>query len=260
MSSESSHIQLKEKQVHALIEKMKQMNTLMIVSIRGLPSKQFQEIKKSIRKDASVKIARKNIMVRAVDGFKKESLLPLKQYIDSDIAFVLSEKDGYELARILAQKKTRVFAKAGQIADSDIEIKEGPTDLVPGPAISELGALGLQISVENGKIAIKTTRVVVKKGEAIKENVAAILQKLHIQPFNIGLTPIAIYDIKKEKIYTNILIDSDGYVQKLQNAAGKALGFAQKINFYCKETVTYFLAKAGREGKALQNKIGGEKQ
>src|SRR3989338_2164919 len=130
MKNEIPAIQLKEKQVRDLVEKMKHMNTLMIVSIRGLPSKQFQEIKKSIRSDAFVKIARKNIIVRALDNFGKESALPLKQFIESDIALILSQKDGYELAGILTQKKTRVFAKAGQIAESDIEIKEGPTELV----------------------------------------------------------------------------------------------------------------------------------
>ena len=252
----SSH-QLKDKQVKILVDKIKKSKTLMIVSIRGLPSRQFQEIKKTVRAEAFVQIARKNIFFRAIDAMGESAIKPLEAHLSSDIAFVLSDTDGYELARLLSKRKTRVFAKAGQIADDDIEIKDGPTELVPGPVISELGVLGIQIAVENGKIAIKAPKVVVKKGETIKENVASLLQKLQVQPFSVGLNPVAIYDVEHKKLYTSIKIDPQGYTHSLITAARKSLGFAQHIKFYCKETMPYFLGKAHREAHALQRKSGG---
>lgn len=243
--------EIKGKQVKILADKIKKSKTLMIVSIRGLPSRQFQEIKKTVRGEAFVQIARKNIFFRAIEMMQEEAVKPLERYIGSDIAFVLSNTDGYELARLLSKRKTRVFAKAGQIADEDIEVKDGPTELVPGPVISELGVLGIQIAVENGKISIKAPKVVVKKGEPIKEHVASLLQKLQVQPFSVGLNPVAIYDIEHKKLYTHIKIDSDGYTASLKMLAGKSLGFAQRIGFYCKETVTYFLGKAQREASRI---------
>lgn len=245
-------IALKEKQVKKLAGDILKAKTLMIISIKNLPSKQFNEIKKSIRGQADVRVAKKNILIRALKAVDKESILPLKEYIKADCAFVISDKEGYELAGILSRKKTPVFAKAGQKAPDDIEVKAGPTDLVPGPAISELGALGIQIAVEEGKISIRANRVIVNKGEVIKSEVASLLRKLNIQPFNIGLEPSVIYDIESEKIYTDIKIDSEGVVEELKIAAGKALGFAQKIVFYCKETIGYFLAKANAEASAFE--------
>jgi len=256
MTSKNS-IQIKEKQVNELIDQMKKSKTFMIVSIVGLPSKQFQEIKKTIREDAIVKITRKNIVTRAVKKFGKETILPLLNHISSDIAFVLSQKDGYELAGILFDKKTKVFAKTGQIAPANIEVKAGPTSLVPGPAISELSALGIKISVEDGKIAIKEPKVVVKEGAVISEAVASLLQKLNIQPFNVGLNPVVIYDIQKEKIYTNIKIDPEETTKTIKYAAVKALGFAQKIGYYSRETIDYFLVKANSEAKALEKATRG---
>ena len=47
-----------------LVEKIKTAKTLMLVSIKGLPSPQFQEIKKSLREHALVRVAKKNIMLR----------------------------------------------------------------------------------------------------------------------------------------------------------------------------------------------------
>ncbi len=246
---------IKEKQVKELINEIKKAKTLMIVSIKGLPSKQFQSAKKSIREYASVKVAKKNIMNRSIKGIGKESILALDKYINENCAFVISDLDGYELAGILNKKRTPIAAKAGQLAPIDIEVKEGPTELVAGPAISELGALGIQIAVENGKISIKKNKVVVKEGVEIKDNVASILQKLHIQPFTVGLEPVAIYDIESEKIYDNIKINPEETINELRNAAAKSLGFAQKIGYYCRETIGYFLAKANLEGETLNKLI-----
>ena len=241
----------KAKQVKDLAEHIKNSKTLMIVSIKSLPSKQFQDIKKSIRNHASVRVAKKNILMRAIKSVDSPSILQLENQITSDCAFVLSDIEGFELAEILSNKKTPVFAKAGQIAPEDIEVKAGPTGLPAGPAISELGALGIQISVEDGKISVRVPKIIVNKGQQINENAAAVLQKLNIQPFTVGLEPLVIYDAQSEKIYTNIKINSEEAREKLIYSANKALGFAQKIVYYCRETVGYFLAKANAEAKAI---------
>jgi ribosomal protein L10 len=245
------HNPKKEKEVKNLAEKIKNAKTLMLVSIKGLPSKQFQDIKKTLRKDASVQVAKKNIILRAIKAVGKDSILDLQKQVQENSAFVISDMEGYELAGILATKKNPVYAKAGQEASEDIEVKPGPTNLVPGPAISELGALGLQVAVEDGKISIKNKKVIVNKGQKINTNAASILQKLDIQPFSVGLEPIAIYDVENEKIYTDIKINAEETAENLKAAASKALGFAQKIVYYCKETIGYLLAKANAENQAL---------
>ncbi|MAH06635.1 50S ribosomal protein L10 [Candidatus Pacearchaeota archaeon] len=251
-------INIKENQVNELVEKIKGSKTLMLVSVKGLPSKQFQDIKKAIREDAFVVMVKKNIVVRALNKFGKGSILPLENHINADIALVVSDKDGYELAGIMASKKTPAYAKTGQIAPEDIEVKAGPTDLVPGPAISELGAVGIQIAVEDGKIAIKADKVILDEGKEIKENVASLLQKLDIKPFTVGLNPLVIYDVESEKIYTDIKIDSEAAKLEIASSSGKALGFAQKIAYYCKETIGYFLGKANADVEVLGGLDKGE--
>lgn len=243
----------KAETVTKLSEKIKNSKTLMIVSIKNLPSKQFQSIKKSLRGEALVKVAKKNIMLRVIKKFGKESILGLEKEIQENCAFVISDIEGFELAGILSKEKTPASAKAGQIAPEDIEVKAGPTSLVPGPAISELGALGIQISIDEGKISIKSPKVIIRKDGIINEGAASILQKLDIHPFSVGLEPLAVYDVQTEKIYADIKIDSEETIKELKTAAGKALGFAQKIIYYCKDTISYLLAKAN----AQANKLGG---
>jgi len=253
MSSPSKSVKLKEKQVKEIAKRILEAKSLMIVSIAGLPSKQFNSIKKVVREHASVQVAKKNIMIRAIKkvGEEKKAVLDLEKHITADCAFVISNLDGYELAGILASKKTPAYAKAGQVAPGEIEVKAGPTDLVPGPAISELGAFGIQVAVEDGKISIKADKVIASEGDKITTEMASLLQKLNIQPLSVGLEPKVVFDVQDEKIYTELKVDPEGYVEELRNAAGKALGFAQKIVYYCKETIGYFLGKANAEGDKL---------
>ena len=90
MNVNLNSIKLKGKQVDELVDLINSSKTLMIVLVKGLPSKQFQEIKKSLRKDALIKINKKNIISRALKKFGKESITPLEKYVDADIALVLS--------------------------------------------------------------------------------------------------------------------------------------------------------------------------
>ncbi len=241
--------QVKQKFVEKIVKEISESNSLMILSIENLPSNQFQKIKKSLRKYGKVIVMKKNILQRIIKESKQEGILKLNDYIKQNPAIILSKQEGFDLAGIMSKEKTKIFARAGQISDKDIEIKAGPTNLLPGPAISELGNLGIQISIENGKISIKSSKIIVKKMQKITPQIASILQKLNIQPFTVELKPLVIYDLLKNKIYDDIDINSEEYLRKLNEEHFKSLGFAQKIIYYCKETIIYFLTKANLNAK-----------
>ena len=189
-------------------------------------------------------MTKKNILKRALDETKEDSIVKLKDFVKDNCAVIFSQSEAFDLAAVLSENKNPIGAKSGQEALEDIEVEEGVTELIPGPAISELGALGIKVSVENGKIAIKQTKVIVKKGQKITSGAAMVMQKLDIKPFLIGIDPLAIYDSESKKIYTNVKIDREKTLLELKTGKVKSLGFAQSIIFYCKETVGYFLAKA----------------
>lgn len=240
--------------VKLLAELINKSNTIIIASIKNLPSRQFQDIRKNLRDKAAIRVVKKRIMTRAIEESKNKTIEKLKEHVQEDSAILFSKEDAFALAGILAENKNLIKAKSGQEAVEDIEVEVGLTDLIPGPAITEFGNLGIKIAVEEGKIAIKEKKIIVKKGKEISEGAASIMSKLDIKPFKIGLEPLAIYDSKTGKIYTDIKIDKDKAVEDLKTTLVKALGFAQKIAYYCTQTIGFLLAKANSEGKAL-NKL-----
>ncbi len=247
--------EFKKKIVDELAKKFKESKTILIASTKGLPSSQFHEIKKRFRGKADIKVAKKSAVIRALEKTEKGALQTLKEQVGADIAIFFSDIDAFELSGLLSESRSSTKAKAGDIAPEDITIEPGPTELIPGPAISELSGVGLKVSVEGGKLAIKIGKTVVKAGEVIKENVASVLGKLNITPMKVGFEPVAAYDSKSDKVYVGIKIDKEGTLDELRISIGKALGFAISRGYTTKETISYIIAKAGLEEKALEKKV-----
>ena len=240
----------KKAKVKELAELMKK-KTVMVISIKGLPSAQFQDIKKKLRKKAKVQVVKKSLINFALDHCGIKELHTLVPYVDDSTAMLFSDADAFEISGILANEKSPAKAKAGQIAPSDIEVKAGPTELIPGPDISALSAVGLAPKVENGKIAIMQDKIIVKEGGEISEAHASIMAKLDIIPFEVGVEPIAAFDGEEKKVYVDIKIDKDGFLEILLNDYGRGIAFAVDLGIVNDTTIGLILSKAGVEGLVI---------
>lgn len=255
----SAEIQRQKEIPPAKLEKVEQLRaamrthcSLLIASTRKLPSSQFHEIKKKMRGKAEIAVAKKSLILRAIDATQDTALQLLKEHITADIALFFSNLDVFELAGMLAESQGPAKAKTGDIVPEDIVVEPGPTELVAGPAISELSSVGLKVAVEGGKLTIKQQAVIAKKGEAIKENVANVMGKLGIMPLRVGFEPLAAYDAKEHKVYVGIRIDKKGVLEALRDTVRRALGFTVNVKYPSVESVKYFIARAGLEEKVLQ--------
>lgn len=258
MAAHKAHISNEKKsKVKELAEKMK-MKTVMVVSVKGLPSAQFQDIKKKLRDKARIQVAKKSLVDFALDHCGIKELHELVKYVDDSTAILFSDHDAFEIAGILSNEKSPQKAKAGQIAPFDIEVKAGPTDLVPGPDISALSAVGLAPKVDKGKIAILQDKVILKEGKTVTPAIASIMAKLDIIPFEIGIEPIAAYDGEEKKVYANIKIDKAGTLTELEFSFGKAISFAFEMAYPTSETLDLILGKAKAHEGVINRIMTGE--
>jgi len=248
----------KKKIVNELSNLVKNKKTILIASIKNIPASQFQEIVKKLRGTAIVKVPKKNLIFRALDESGDEEIKKIKEQIKDNVAVLFSDMDCFELSGELMKNKTPAKAKAGQEAPEDIEIPAGPTDLVPGPAISELGALGIQIQIDKGKINIKEPKVIAKKGAKISSGAADLMGKLDIKPFSIGFIPLVGYDGNEKKLYLDIKIDKEKTIADLKYAFGKALPFAVSIGYISDDTIKFMISKAGAQAAKINRIMTGE--
>lgn len=254
-STETHVSDAKKAKVKELSEAMKK-KTVMVVSIKGLPSAQFQEIKKKLRDRAQIQVAKKSLVRFALDHCGIKELHDLVPFVDDSTAILFSDSDAFEISGVLAQEKSPAKAKAGQIAPTDIEVHAGPTELVPGPDISALSSVGLIPKVEDGKIAIQQDKVIAKEGDVITKNLASIMAKLDIIPFEIGLEPVAAF--MEGTVYKDIKIDIEGVVGELEIAFGRSLSFAVELGYVVPETLDYILGKAKAHEGVITRVVTGE--
>ncbi len=248
----------KKELVKGLSKTFDENNTLMFASIKGLPAAQFQKIKKGLEGEAEVKVVKKRLLKKAIEGSKKEGIKKLEDYVKEDMAVLISNLNSFDLAMKLGESQTPVKAKAGQIADSDVEIEAGPTELPAGPAVSELGRLGLQVQVKEGKIEIAKPKIIVKKGEEISDAAASVMGKLDIMPFFVGFIPSVSYDSESDLVFTELEINVEKTIGDMREMFAKARAFAASIGFYTKETIGILLGKAVSHEKAIENLVGSD--
>lgn len=239
-----------------LLKMIKGKKTILVASIKNIPASQFQEIGKKLRGKAIIKVPKKSLIFRALDDTGDEAVKKIKKQIGDSVAVLFSDLDSFDLALELTKNTTPAKAKTGQIAPEDIRVEAGPTDLPPGPAISELGNLGLQVQIEKGKISIKESRVIVKKGEKISQEAAEVMGKLDIKPFSVGFIPLASFDNQNKKLYLNIKIDKEGTIKELKKIYSRALPFAVEIGHISDDTIKFLIKKAVVNEKTLESLTG----
>jgi large subunit ribosomal protein L10 len=216
-----------------------------------LPAKQLQDIRDSLKGKATIKMVRKNTIKLAIEGTKIPGMDKLENEMKTQPALLLSELNPFELAKIIDSAKSPAPAKAGDIATKDIVVKSGPTNLPPGPAIGELQRVKLPAGVEGDKIVIKKDTVIVKEGGEISKPVADVLMKLGIEPSEIGLTLLAVYD--HGTIYGKdiLFIPTEKYENDLLSAYRNAFSLAINIGLTTKETLPVMITKAYVEARSL---------
>jgi large subunit ribosomal protein L10 len=246
----------KLKAVEELKNQIEQSSIVGILDMFKLPSRQFQEIQKKIRGKAVIKMTKKTILKFAIKNSGKPNIHEVEKIIPQQPAIVFTQEDPFKFYLLISKMKSPTSAKDGDVAPSDILVSAGPTNLLPGPAISELTRAGIPAGVEEGKIAVKKDTVVAKKGDKISKQLAAALRKLNIEPIEVGLNIVAIH-------YNGMIYKKDAlefvnvFPIKLVEAFNQALNLSVAICYPTKENIKYLLAKAYRIASSLKNKIGG---
>ncbi|MDE1761641.1 MAG: 50S ribosomal protein L10 [Candidatus Micrarchaeota archaeon] len=167
-----------------LKEEIKRYHTVGVLPLGALPDRLLQKVRNQIKPDTKLIIARKSLVLKAMEGDAR--LDKLKPYIEKNVAVVLTNKNPFELHRMIASNRLKLAAKPNQISPDDIPIESGETAIAPGQAVTDLKAAGIDVQIQKGKVVIAKSKVLVAKGAKITLQVAKALKMLDIKPFETG--------------------------------------------------------------------------
>lgn len=226
-----------------------------VINMETLPSKQLQAIRGKLRKDVVIRMTKKRILKRAIEKVKekKHGIEKILNYAGGMPALLFTKENPFKIYKAISKSKSKSSMKPGQKAPFDIIIPKGPTPFTPGPVISELASLRIKAGVEAGKIAIKEDAKVLKEGEVCSAPLSSMLMRLSIEPMEIGLNVVAVYEngmIYEQKVLS---IDDEVVKANITLAHSWALNLAVEAKIVNKATAELMLMKAQREAMALES-------
>jgi len=253
LKHEAHVAQYKKDVVSNLVKLIHEYPIIGVVNMENLGASALQGMRAQLRKDCVLTMTKRRLIKLAIEQTKssKKGIEKIEAHLGGMPALIFTKGNPFKLSRTLQKSKSPAFAKAGQTAISDIMVNKGATSFAPGPIIGELAMVGIKAGVEGGKIAIKEDVVVVKAGEKIKPKVAEILTRLGIQPMEVGLGLVAVYE--NGIIYGRevLSVDEKQFMQNLSNASRWAFNLANFIAYPTKDNISLLVGKAHNDAKSL---------
>jgi large subunit ribosomal protein LP0 len=166
-----------------------------IVNVDNVGSKQMQNIRMALRKDAVVLMGKNTMMRKAIRGHLEnnphlEKLLP---HLRGNVGFVFTKQELTEIRTKILDNKVAAPAKAGANAPLDVTIPAQNTGLGPEKT-SFFQALSIPTKIARGTIEILNDMKIIKAGEKVGASEATLLNMLKISPFTYGLHIQQVYD------------------------------------------------------------------
>lgn len=244
MVAERGTIKRKARIVEEFDELIDGYNTIAIANLHKVRAAQLQQLSQKFRRDIRMRMAKNTLITRALRKNRKPDIEKLAEHLEGSNILLLTNMNPFKLTLLLEKNKTRMTAKAGDIAPSDIVIPAGNTGLPPGPAISELHEVGIRTRIDMGSVWVVSDTTVVKKGEVIQPKVASALSKLGVKPLEVGIDIIAAYDggfvFTSEQLQPRI----DEVKKSLEDAVTQAFNLAFNSTYPTPETIGMVLRRA----------------
>ncbi len=243
----------KRQDVEVLKTLLKQHKTIMLVKIDKVTSSAMHRMRADLRGTAVLRMAKNSNMSRAMQELETEvpGLSGLAEHLKGPTAFLCTDGNAFKIASMLAKNKLPAPAKAGSIATADVIIEPINTGIPPGPAIAELQSLGLRTRIEQGTIKIMEQTVVCHTGERVSRTLSAVLSRLGIEPFEVGLSVVAAVEDGTLFVGNELIIDVDQILNNLISGAARAFALAVNIPIPTAATMPIILSKASGQAISL---------
>jgi len=169
---------------------------ILIVGADNVGSNQLHEIRKAIRGRGLIYCGKNTQMRRVLRKLVEAGRTDLEILIKEmklNVALVFTNDNLGELRDLLQENRQPAAARAGSIAQCDVVIEKGVTNLEPTQT-NFLQALNIGSKITKGMIEIIAEVRLFEEGDKVDGSQAALLQKMDILPFAYGLVCIKVFD------------------------------------------------------------------
>lgn len=242
--------QWKREEVDALAKTLSNYESVGIVNLAGIPSRQLQAMRKDLHGTAELRVSRNTLVVRALEKVN-DGLEQLVDYVEGQVGLIGTNDNPFGLYRQLEASKTPAPINAGEVAPNDIVIPEGDTGIDPGPFVGELQQVGADARIQDGSIQVLSDSTVLEAGEEVTAQLANVLSELGIEPKEVGLDLRGVYSDGVFFDPEELAIDIDEYRADIESAVAAGRNLSVNAVYPTASTADLLLAKASNEARSL---------
>ncbi|TLZ51011.1 MAG: 50S ribosomal protein L10 [Methanobacteriota archaeon] len=245
-------------EVDMLTARIRDAPVVGIVSVAGIPARQFQAMRGRLRGKAEIRVAKNSLLRLALEraGADKKGLNDLAATLAGQTAIVTTALNPFRLYKELEGTKSSAPARGGEVAPAEIWVRAGETPFKPGPIVGELQKAGVPAAIEKGKVVIKKDKLLVKGGDRIPREVASVLTRLEIYPLIVGLDLRGAYEAGQVYRADVLAVDDVKVRAQVTDAVRGALNLSVFIEYPTAFTVPFLIGKAYREALGLAMESG----
>jgi large subunit ribosomal protein L10 len=234
--------------VKKLKKEIASYKTVAIMPIDQIPDRLLQKVRNKLEPESRFIMARKTLVAKAIG---EEHLKNLSKHMDRNFALILSNKEPFELYKIINENKLKLGAKPRQISPADIVIESGDTSIAPGQTVTELKNAGIDVQIQKGKVVIAKQKVLVAKGTKISGAVANALKILEIKPFEVA--PKLNVAVSGGLVYTDaaLMINEDYVKAQIMSDFREAHVLSVQLGIVTQYNIEILVIRAYKEAMAI---------
>ena len=242
--------QWKQEEVDELVDFISGYQSVGVVGVEGIPSRQLQAMRRDLHGSAAVRMSRNTLVERALEE-AGEGVEQLTEFVAGQVALIGTNDNPFALFKQLEASKTPAPINAGEVAPNDIVIPEGDTGVDPGPFVGELQQAGADARIQEGSIQVLSDSTVLDEGEVVDQQLAGVLTELGIEPKEVGLDLKRVYSEGVLFAPDELEIDVEEYRADIQSAASAARNLSINAVYPTAQTAPSLIAKATGEAKSV---------
>ena len=242
--------QWKREEVDALVETIDSYESVGVVDITGIPSRQLQAMRRDLYGTAELRVSRNTLLARALEA-ADAGLGDLTGYVSGQVGLIGTDDNPFGLFKQLEASKTPAPINAGEVAPNDIVIPEGDTGIDPGPFVGELQQVGADARIQEGSIQVLSDSTVLEQGEEVSDTLANVLSELGIEPKEVGLDLRAVHSDGVLFEPEELALDIDEYQADIEAAVARGTNLSVNAVYPTARTAGSLLGKGANEARTL---------
>ena len=239
-----------------LQELPKKYKVTALVRMEKVRSSQLLPLRKKFLSEVKIVSIKDQVAKKALATLDVPGIAKMIESLTGQCVLLFTNMSPFKLNVLLGKNKVMMFARGGDIASIDVTVPAKNTGIAPGPMLTEFKEAGVPTKIDQGTIWITKDVTPVKKGGAIPDKLATLLQKLDIKTIEAGIALEAALEEGKSYKREEMVIDLDKYREMFARAHQEALSLSIEAAYITADNIKLILAKLGQGARSVAIEAG----